>query len=148
MAPHIPFSVADITQIEIDAVSDVLRSGQLTNGMQVETFEAACAKQAGRAHGVAVSSGTAALHCMLMASGVRPEDEVIVSPFSFISATNAIFLVGAKPVFVDIQPQTLNLDPAKIEAAVTPRTKAIIGLEALGHPVGWSRSSRSPVSTN
>ena len=132
----IPLSVPDITQVEIDAVTDVLRSGALIDGPQVEEFERACALRVGRREAVAVGSGTAALHCCLCACGIAAGDEVITTPFSFVAAANGILLLDAKPVFSDIHPQTLNLDPAKLEAAITPRTRAIIAGEALGHPGG------------
>src|SRR5690606_11282654 len=87
-----------------------------------------------RRHGVAVNSGTSGLHLVLRALGIGPGDEVITTPFSFIASSNCILYVGAKPVFVDIDPGSLNMDPAKIEAAITPRTKAIIAVEVFGDP--------------
>src|SRR5665647_1887316 len=136
MAHSIPLSTPDITQLEIDAVTDVLRSGALNDPRHVDQFERACATHIGRREAVAVGSGTAALHCCLCACGISPDDEVITTPFSFVAAANSILLLGAKPVFVDIHPQTLNLDPSKVDAAITPRTRAIIAGEALGHPGG------------
>lgn len=132
----IPLSQPDITQVEIDAVVEVLRSGTLSIGPEIEEFEAACARVAGRRHGVGVSSGTCGLHLAMLAAGIKPGDEVITTPFSFVASTNCILFVGAKPVFVDIDPQTLNLDIAQVAAAITRKTKAIVAVEAFGHPGG------------
>src|SRR5688572_7211467 len=110
MPAPIPLSQPDITQAEIDAVVEVLQSRALTNGPRLEEFENACAKVAGRRHAVGVSSGTAGLHCAMVAAGIGPGDEVITTPFSFVASANAALFVGAKPVFVDIDPKTLNID--------------------------------------
>jgi perosamine synthetase len=134
--PPIPLSQPDITRHEIDAVLDVLQTTTLTMGAKLEQFEAACARIGGRRHGVGVSSGTGALHCALLAAGVGEGHEVITTPFSFVASTNCILYVGAKPVFVDIDPQTLNMDVDKVAAAITPDTKAIVSVEAFGHPGG------------
>ncbi len=130
----IPLSRPDITELEIDHVVQTLRSGRLSIGPMQEQFEALVAARAGAEHGVAVSNGTCGLHLGLLALGVGPGDEVITTPFSFVASSNAILYVGAKPVFVDINPRTLNLDPQQVEAAITPRTKAILGVEAFGNP--------------
>jgi dTDP-4-amino-4,6-dideoxygalactose transaminase len=95
-----------------------------------------CAELAGRRHGIGVSSGTAGLHCMMIAAGIDSGDEVITTPFSFVASTNCILYVGARPVFVDIDPQTLNIDVEKVAAAITPKTRAIVAVEAFGHPGG------------
>lgn len=129
-------SQPDITRTEIDAVVDVLHTSTLTNGAKLEHFEIVCARIGGRRHGVGVSSGTGALHMSMLAAGVKEGDEVITTPFSFVASTNCILYVGATPVFADIDPMTLNLDVAKVEAAITPRTKAIVAVEAFGHPGG------------
>src|SRR5439155_3027764 len=110
--------------------------GVLSLGAKVEEFEQLCAKVAGRRHGVAVSSGTAGLHCAMLAAGVASGDEVITTPFSFVASANAAMFVGAKPIFVDIDPQTLNIDVDKVAAAVTAKTKAIVAVEVFGHPGG------------
>jgi perosamine synthetase len=135
----IPLSQADITDAEIEAVVDTLRSGRLSIGPRQSRFEELIADRCGRRHGIAVSSGTAGLHLVLLALGLKPGDEVITTPFSFIASANCILMVGAKPVFVDIDPRSLNMDPAKVEAAITPRTKAIIGVEVFGNPTQMDR---------
>src|SRR5947209_11015517 len=132
----IPLARPDITQREIDAVVDVLQSDVLSIGPRVEQFEALVAKLAGRRHAVAVSSGTAGLHCCMIAGAIGAGHEVITTPFSFVASTNCILYAGAKPVFVDIDPKTLNLDVTKVKAAITPRTKAIVAVEVFGHPGG------------
>src|SRR5213078_1554031 len=130
----IPLSQPDITQAEIDAVNDVLYTHQLTRGPKLEEFEAAVAKISRRRHAVGVSSGTAGLHCAMIAAGVEAGDEVITTPFSFVASANSALFVGAKPVFVDIDQLTLNMDVDKVAAAITPRTKAIVAVEVFGHP--------------
>ncbi|HWB53738.1 MAG TPA: DegT/DnrJ/EryC1/StrS aminotransferase family protein, partial [Tepidisphaeraceae bacterium] len=132
----IPLSQPDITETDIDAVVDVLHSGTLSIGPKLQEFETACAKVAGRRHGVGVSSGTCALHLAMLAAGIQQGDEVITTPFSFVASANCILFVGATPVFVDIDPKTLNIDLAKIEKAITPKTRAIVAVEAFGHPGG------------
>src|SRR5260221_13093396 len=119
----------DITQREIEAVVDVLQSDVLSIGPRVEQFETLVGKLASRRHAVAVSSGTAGLHCCMIAAGIGEGHEVITTPFSFVASTNCIFYVDAKPVFVDIDPKTLNLDGSKGKGAITPRTKAIVAGE-------------------
>src|SRR5262245_18261212 len=116
---EIPLSRPDITDLEIDLVQSVLRSGRLSIGPVQEQFEQLVAARADFHHAVACSSGTAGLHMAMVALGVGPGDEVITTPFSFIASANAILFVGAKPVFVDICPRSLNMDPEKVEAAIT-----------------------------
>jgi perosamine synthetase len=135
----IPLSRPDITQREIDAVVDVLHTDTLSIGPKAVEFEMACARLAGRRHGIAVSSGTAGLHCAMIAAGFKPGDEIITTPFSFVASTNCILYVGAKPVFVDIDPVTLNLDLDKVTAAITPKTRGIVGVEVFGHPGGMTQ---------
>lgn len=136
MSSPIPLSQPDITPLEIEAVVDVLSTPTLSIGPKLEEFERLCAAVAGRRHGVGVSSGTAGLHCAMLAAGIGPGDEVITTPFSFVASTNCILYVGARPVFVDIDPKTLNMDLRKVEQAITPRTKAIVAVEVFGHPGG------------
>src|SRR5579885_3038417 len=116
------------------AVLDVLRSGQLAQGERVAAFERRFAELCQVKEAIAVSSGTAALHLALIAHDIGYGDEVITTPFSFAATANVILLVGATPVFVDIEPETWTLDPAQVEAAITPRTKAILPVHLYGHP--------------
>ncbi len=119
---------------EIEAVVAVLRSGNLVQGRLVEQFERQFCELIGARHAVAVSSGTAALHVALLAHGIGPGDEVITTPFTFVATANAVLFTGARPVFVDVCEDTLNLDPKLIEARLTPRTKAILPVHLYGQP--------------
>lgn len=139
MVEEIPLSQPDITDAEIRLVSQVLRSGRLSQGPMIEAFETAIAALTGRSNAVACSSGTAGLHMAMVALGIGPGDEVVTTPFSFIASANAILYVGAAPVFVDIDPGSLNMDPAAVERAITPRTKAILAVEAFGNPTHMDR---------
>jgi len=114
------------------AVLEVLDSGMLAQGPRVKAFEEAFAALCGVQHAIATSSGTTALHVALLAYGIGPGDEVITSPFTFVASANSVLFTGARPVFVDIDPTTFNLDPALIEAAITPRTKAILPVHLFG----------------
>jgi perosamine synthetase len=136
MASSIPLSQPDITQVEIDAVVDVMNTPTLSIGPRIEEFERLCAKMSGRRYGVGVSSGTAGLHAAVIAAGICSGDEVITTPFSFVASANCILYVGAKPVFADIDPKTQNLDVEKVAAAITRRTRAIVAVEAFGNPGG------------
>ncbi len=131
---EIPLSNPDITELEIERVTRVLRSGRLSIGPIVEEFESQVARVTGRRHAVACSSGTAGLHMVMQSLGLGPGDEVITTPFSFIASANCILFVGATPIFVDIDPVSLNMDPKAVEAAITPRTRAIVAVEAFGNP--------------
>ena len=131
---RVPLSGPDITEREIAAVAAVLRTPRLSMGPEVAAFERALAHRVGVAHAVAVSSGTAALHLAMLAAHVGPGDEVITTPFSFIASANSILFVGARPVFVDIDPKTLNLDVSRVEAAITERTKAVLAVHVFGLP--------------
>jgi len=126
-------SSQDITQAEIDAVVAVLQSDRLSIGPRTQAFEAACAARAGRKYGIAVNSGTSGLHLVVKSLGIGEGDEVITTPFSFIATTNAVLFEQATPVLVDIDPESYNVDPAAIEAAITPRTKAILPVEVFGN---------------
>ncbi|GAC1636010.1 MAG: DegT/DnrJ/EryC1/StrS family aminotransferase [Candidatus Acidiferrum sp.] len=130
----IPLSAPDITETEISAVTSVLRSDRLSLGPQLEVFENAIARYTNAKHAVGVSSGTAGLHLAVRAMGLKEGDEVILPSFTFIAAANALLYERVTPVFVDIDPATLNLDPAKVEAAITPRTCAILGVHTFGVP--------------
>jgi len=113
---------------------EVLNSGVLSLGKKQELFEKKFAKFVGTKYACAVSSGTAGLHLAMIASGIGPGDEVITTPFSFVASANAILYVGAKPVFADIDPLTYNIDPKKIECAITGKTKAILVVHIFGQP--------------
>ncbi len=128
----IPIARPQIGPEEGQAVLAVMASGQLAQGEEVARFEAEFAAACGVRHAVAVSSGTTALHLALLAHGIGPRDEVITSSFSFIATGNSILYTGARPVFVDIEPDTFNLDPAQVEAAITPRTRAIMPVHLFG----------------
>ncbi len=134
--PPIPLSKPDIGPAEIDAVTEVLQSGTLSIGPRLEEFERKLATLASRRHAVGVSSGTAGLHCAMIAAGVGPGDEVLTTPFSFVASANCILFVGATPVFADIEPQTLNVDVDKLAAKINDRTKAVVAVETFGHPGG------------
>lgn len=134
MSHEIPLSKPDITQLEIDAVTRVLTSGRLSIGPVLEEFERAVATQSGNLFGIGCNSGTSGLHLAMMALNIKPGDEVITTPFSFIASANPILMVGARPQFVDICPRTLNMDPDKLAKAVTPKTRAIIAVETFGNP--------------
>lgn len=131
---EIPLSRPDITELEEQAVLAVLRSGRLSIGPMIEQFESQVSERCGTRFAVGVSSGTTGLHLVLQALGIKPGDEVITTPFSFIASSNCILYVGATPVFVDIDPRSLNMDPALVERAITPRTRAILAVETFGNP--------------
>ncbi len=117
---------------EKQAVLEVLDSGIIAQGPRVKAFEDAFAQMCGVKHAVATTSGTTALHVALLAQGIGEGDEVITSPFTFIASANSVLYVGARPVFVDIDPTTFNMNPNLIEAAITPHTKAIMPVHLFG----------------
>lgn len=121
------------------AVNQVLESGQFILGPTVKNFETSAAQYLGVKHAIGLNSGTDALVIGLRAAGVLPGDEVITTPFSFFATAESISLVGAKPVFVDIQADTFNLDPSLIEAAITPKTKAIMPVHLYGNPAAMEQ---------
>lgn len=128
----IPFYQHDLGEPELQSVRAVLAGPILTTGEVVATFERRFAEYLGRRHALAVSSCTGALHLSLLALGVGPGDEVITTPMTFIASSTAILEAGAKPVFVDVEADTGNLDATKIEAAITPKTKAILPVHLYG----------------
>jgi len=130
--PRIPISRPWIGQEEKAAVLEVLDSGMLAEGPRVAAFEEAFSRLTGARHSIATSSGTTALHLAMLAHGIGPGDEVITSPFTFIASVNSILFTGAQPVFADIDEATFNIDPAHIERAITPRTKAIMPVHLYG----------------
>jgi len=134
MSERIPFCLPDITEREIAEVVDTLRSGWLTTGPKTKRFEQEFAAYARAPHAVALNSCTAALHMALAAIGLEEGDEVITTPYTFVASAETIVYHKAKPVFVDVDPHTLCLDPAKLEAAITPRTRAIVPVDIAGHP--------------
>lgn len=131
---EIPLSRPDLSGLEAELVADVMRRERLAMGPMTDEFERRVADLVGVPHAVAVNSGTSGLFCVLKALGIGPGDEVITTPLSFIASTNVILHVGATPVFVDIEPVTLNMDPVLLERAITPRTRAILAVEAFGNP--------------
>jgi len=139
MTASIPLSAPDITQAEIDAVTAVLRTPHLSLGPELSAFEAALAAYHEVTHAVAVSSGTAGLHLALLTLGIGEGDEVIVPSFAFIAVANAVLQVRATPVFAEIDPITLNLDPAAVERAITPRTRVMIVVHTFGIPADMDK---------
>ncbi|AGK60087.1 putative pyridoxal phosphate-dependent enzyme apparently involved in regulation of cell wall biogenesis [Archaeoglobus sulfaticallidus PM70-1] len=131
---HIPISQPVIGEEEIKAVVEVLRSGRLSQGDRVATFEEKFAQYVGTEYAIAVNSGTSALHVALSSLGIGKGDEVITTTFSFVSTASCILMQGAKPVFVDIDPKTYNIEPSQIEHRITERTKAIIPVHLYGQP--------------
>ncbi len=134
MSEDVPLARPDLGPREEELVLEVLRSGQLSLGPRVPAFEEAFARQLGVAHASAVSSGTAGLHLALRAAGVTDGDEVVTSPFSFVASANAVLFERGRPVFADIDPVTLNLDPEAARAAVTERTSAVLPVHIFGYP--------------
>jgi len=132
--PFIPIAKPQLGEEEKAAVMAVLDSGMLVMGKRVAELEARFAELCGVKHAVAVTSGTAALWASLLAHEIGPGDEVITTPFSFIASSNAVLYVGAKPVFVDIEPDTCLMDPAAIETKITERTRAILPVHLYGQP--------------
>jgi perosamine synthetase len=131
---RVPLSLPYIDTLEEDLVLEVLRSGRLSLGSMVTRFEESLARRVQVNHAAAVSSGTAGLHLCTRLAGVGPGDEVITSPFSFVASANCALYEGATPVFADIDPHTLNLDPAAVEAAVTDKTRALVAVDIFGYP--------------
>jgi perosamine synthetase len=130
----LPYGRQSIAENDIQAVVDVLRSDWLTTGPKVEEFEEAFAAWVGAKHAVSFSSGTAALHAAAFAAGLKPGDEAITSPMTFAATANCVLYQGATPVFADVSPDTLNLDPQQAASRVTARTRAILPVDYAGHP--------------
>ncbi len=135
----IPYGRQSIDEADIAAVVEVLRSDYLTTGPMIGAFESAVAAYTGAAHGVAVNSGTAALHAALSALNLQPGDEVVVPAITFAASANAVLYVGATPVFADVEPDTLLLDVADAERCIGARTRAIIAVDYAGHPCDYGR---------
>jgi len=130
----LPYGHQTIDDEDIAAVVEVLRGDWITQGPKIEEFENAVANYCGAKHGVAFSSGTAALHAACAAAGLGPGDEAITTPLTFVATANAVVYCGAKPVFADIEADTLNINAAEIARRITPRTKAILPVDFTGHP--------------
>lgn len=128
-----------IDEDDIEAVVQVLRGDWLTTGPTVGAFERAVAEFVGAKESVAVNSGTAALHAAAFAAGIGPGDEVIIPPITFVASSNCVLYMGGKPVFADVIPGTLNLDPTDVERKITPRTRAIIAVDYAGQPCEHSK---------
>jgi perosamine synthetase len=133
----LPYGRQEIDEADLRAVAEALTSGWLTTGPRVGEFEKAFAAHRGAAHGVAVNSGTAALHCAMRALGVKPGDEVIVPALTFAASANAALYEGATPVFADVEPDTLLVDPESVRARITPRTRAIVAVDYAGQPADY-----------
>ncbi len=131
---QIPVARPAIGQDEISAVTAVLESGMLAAGERVAEFERNFADYCGTTHAVAINNGTAALHAALLAADIGQGDEVIVPSFSFFATASAVSMTGAKPIFVDVNEQTFNIDPAQVENQINPKTKAVIGVHLFGQP--------------
>jgi perosamine synthetase len=136
---QVPLSSPSIVQDDINAVMAVMNTPTLSLGPQLAGFEQAVADYVGSPHAVAVNSGTSGLHISLAALHVGPGDEVITSPFSFVASANCALYQGARPVFADIDEDTLNIDPGEIERVVTPNTRAILPVDVFGQPVELER---------
>ena len=136
---EIPLSSPDITDLEIEYVTKVLRTPNLSLGSKLVEFETKMAEFVGVKYAIAVNSGTSALHLIIRALGIKDGDEVITTPFSFIASANCILFEKAEPVFVDIDPLTLNIDVNRIEERITEKTKAILAVDIFGYPAEWNR---------
>ena len=133
----LPYGRQQIDEADIAAVVEVLRSDWLTTGPKVSEFEEAFAGETGTKYAVAVSNGTAALHAAMYAIGIEPGDEVIVPTMTFAATANCVVYQGATPVFADVEPETLLLDPMEVERRLSPRTRAVIAVDYAGHPCDY-----------
>lgn len=138
----IPLSRPDITEKERKAVLGVLKTPYLSLGPRLREFGKKIAKYTGVKYAVAVNSGTSALHLIIKSLGIREGDEVITTPFSFIASSNCILYEGARPVFVDMDEKTFNIDPNKIGKAITKKTKAILAVDVFGYPAEWNKITK------
>jgi len=133
-ARQVPMSSPDIGESEIELINQVLRTPYLSIGPMVQRFEQDVARFVGTEYAAGVSSGTAGLHLCVRAAGIGEGDEVITTPFSFVASANCMLYERAIPVFVDIEPDSFNIDPQRIEDAITARTRAILPVHAFGQP--------------
>jgi len=134
-AKLLPYGRQSLSDADIEAVVEVLKSDWLTTGPKIAEFEERFAAWVGARHAISFSSGTAALHGAAFAAGLAPGDEAITTPLTFCATANCILYQGATPVFADVSPDTLNLDPGEVAGKISPRTKAIIAVDYAGHPV-------------
>ena len=139
LQPFLPYGRQSIDDADIAAVVDVLRSDYLTTGPMVARFEERMAEFVGTREAVAVSSGTAALHCAVHALKISPAEEVIVPTMTFAASANCVAFQGARPVLVDVDPATLLIDPQAVEAAITPRTRAVMAVDFAGQPCDYDQ---------
>ena len=137
MLDFIPYGKQSIDEEDIKAVTNVLRSDWLTTGPMVEAFEKAVAELVGAKYAVAFSSGTAGLHAAAFASNIVNGDEVLVPPMTFVATANSVVYQGGTPVFVDVEPDTLLIDPLKLEGKINPKTRAIIAVDYAGQPCNY-----------
>ena len=135
----IPYGKQFIDKEDIEAVINVLKSNWLTTGPKIGEFEKVFANYVGAKYAVAVSNGTAALHSAMFAIGITSDDEVIVPPITFAATANAVIYQEGKPVFADVDPDTLLIDPSEIEKKITPKTKAIIAVDYAGQPCKYDQ---------
>jgi perosamine synthetase len=142
LTDEISLSAPWLGEREEELVLAVLRSGRLSLGPALDRFELALAERLASPHVAAVSSGTAGLHLAVRLAGLGPGDEVITTPFSFVASANCILYEGATPVFADVDPRTLNLEPAAVEAALTERTKGILAVDIFGYPAELDELAR------
>jgi perosamine synthetase len=131
---RVPLSLPYVDERDEELVLEVLRSGRLSLGPTIDRFEELFAERVGAPYAAAVSSGTAGLHLLCRLAGLEPGDEAITSPYSFVASANCAIYEGAKPVFADVDERTFNLDPAAVEAAITPQTKAVVAVDIFGYP--------------
>ena len=136
---RIPLSRPDVTKKEIESVNEVLRTPYLSIGPKIKEFETKIAQYTGVKYAVAVNSGTSGLHLIVRALGIGEGDEVITTPFSFVASSNCILFERAKPVFVDIDSKTLNIDCSRVEEKIGDRTEAILAVDVFGQPAEWDR---------
>jgi dTDP-4-amino-4,6-dideoxygalactose transaminase len=144
----IPIAKPFIGEEEVTAVVGVLKSGIIAQGAKVKELEEKFAKFCGTKYAVAVNSGTAALHTSLKVAGIKPGDEVITTPFTFIATANTILMQGAKPIFVDIKEDTFNIDPQKIQGRITKKTKAIVTVDLYGQLCDYDKISKIAKENN
>jgi perosamine synthetase len=133
----LPYGRHSVTDDDVAAVEAALRSDWLTTGPRVAEFEDVLAAATGASHAVAISNGTAALHALMAGIGIGPGDEVVVPVITFAATANAVLYCGGKPVFADVDPETLLMDPDSVAAAISDRTRAVIAVDYAGQPADY-----------